>query len=621
MTAACAAGLALAAGFGSCASAADADTSAPYSPFVRGPQAKRVLWGDTHLHTSLSLDARAFGVRLDPESAYRFARGEEVVATSGQPVRLSRPLDFLVIADHSDGLGAMNEIIAGNPALLGDPTIRRWHEMIKAGGDSAFQAYMDVVVKLTNGPVPEGLKNNEEFARSIWEPYTRYADKYNEPGRFTALVGYEWTSTPGGNNLHRVVIYRDGADKASRQLPFTMAQSADPEDLWKALHRYEEATGGQVLAIAHNGNLSNGLMFSLSDYAGKPITRAYAEQRMRWEPVYEVTQIKGDGEAHPLMSPNDEFADYENWDVSNMGPVKKTPEMIPYEYAREALKNGLRLEQQLGANPFQFGMIGSTDSHTALATAEEDNFFGKMTQVEPSATRWSKVWAKIGDTEAVGWQNVSSGYAAVWATENTREAIFDAIKRREVYATTGPRITVRVFGGWDFTGSEADAIDLSSVGYARGVPMGGELRDAPAGKSPTLLIAAMRDPIGANLDRVQVVKGWVDSGGGTHERVYDVAWAGARKPGKDGKLPAVGNTVDVANATWTNTIGAAQVTTAWRDPDFDPAQRAFYYVRVLEIPTPRWTAYDAKRFGVTMDPAVPMITQERAYTSPIWYTP
>jgi hypothetical protein len=621
MTVACTAALALAAGFSGCGWAAGTDAATPYSPYVRGPQAKRVLWGDTHLHTSLSLDARAFGVRLDPEAAFRFARGEEVVATTGQPVRLSRPLDFLVVSDHSDGLGAMNEIIAGNPALLGDPTIRRWHEMIKAGGDSAFQAYMDVVVKLTNGPVPEGLRNNEQFARSIWEPYTRYADKYDEPGRFTALVGYEWTSTPGGNNLHRVVIYRDGADKASRQLPFTMAESPDPADLWKALRRYEEATGGQVLAIAHNGNLSNGLMFSLSDYSGRPMTRAYAEERMRWEPVYEVTQIKGDGEAHPLMSPNDEFADYETWDVANMGPVKKTPEMIPYEYAREALKNGLRLEQSLGANPFKFGMIGSTDSHTALATAEEDNFFGKMTQVEPSPTRWSKVWAKIGDTEAVGWQNVSSGYAAVWATENTREAIFDAIKRREVYATTGPRITVRVFGGWDFGAADANAMDLASAGYARGVPMGGELSAAPNGKAPTLLIAAMRDPIGANLDRVQVVKGWVDAEGETHEHVYDVAWSGDRKPGQDGKLPAVGNTVDVANATWTNTIGSAQLATAWRDPDFDPSLRAFYYARVLEIPTPRWTAYDAKRFGVQMDPVVPMVTQERAYTSPIWYTP
>ena len=600
---------------------APAAATTPYSPHVGPSHPTRVLWGDTHLHTSLSLDARAFGVKLDPEIAFRFARGEQVRSTNGEPVRLARPLDFLVVADHSDGLGAMNEIISGNPALISDPTIRRWHEMINAGGQSAFDAYMDVVLKLTNGPVPDGLKDNKAFARSIWESYTAHADKYNEPGRFTAFVGYEWTSTPGGNNLHRVVIYRDGADKARQQLPFTMAQSQDPADLWQALRGYEEATGGQVLAIAHNGNLSNGVMFAMSDFAGNPVSRAYAEQRMRWEPVYEVTQIKGDGEAHPLMSPNDEFADYETWDAWNMGPVKKTPEMIPYEYAREALKNGLRLEQTLGANPFKFGMIGSTDSHTALATAEEENFFGKMTQVEPSPARWSKVWARIGETEAVGWQMVSSGYAAVWATENSREAIFDAIKRREVYATTGPRITVRFFGGWDFSDGDAAAPDLAAVGYSRGVPMGGELRPATPGKAPTFLIAALRDPIGANLDRVQVVKGWVDENGRTHEKIHDVAWSGDRKPGWDGKLPAVGNTVDVAKASWANTIGKSELVTVWRDPKFDPRERAFYYLRVLEIPTPRWTAYDAKRFGLKMDASVPMVTQERAYSSPIWYTP
>jgi hypothetical protein len=518
----------------------------------------------------------------------------------------------------------MNEIIAGNPKLLSDPTVRDWHKRIIAGGESAFEATMDVINTFAGGKIPEILLD-EDFGHSVWDGYLDIADQYNNPGQFTTIIGYEWTSTEGGNNLHRNVLYRDGEALARRMLPFTTAASFNPEDLWKWMQAYEDKTGGRLLALAHNGNVSNGLMFPVeaNPATGKQLSADYAETRARWEPLYEVTQIKGDGEAHPFLSPNDEFADYETWDRANLGPVPKKPEMLQYEYAREALKNGLKLEKELGTNPYKFGMLGSTDSHTGLATAEEENFFGKHSGVEPNAERWSHLVGDLGAIRILGWEQVSSGYAAVWATENTREAIWDAMKRKEVYATTGPRIWVRFFGGWEFSKEDAISRLPAEIGYMKGVPMGGDLQKAPEGKSPTFLVGALKDPFSGNIDRIQIVKGWLDEKGNTHEKVYDVVWGDAdrRKPSSDGKLPAVGNTVDVENATWSNTIGDPELITVWEDPDFDPSLKAFYYARVIEIPTPRWTAYDAKRFGVTMTDDIPMITQERAYTSPIWYTP
>ena len=469
--------------------------------------------------------------------------------------------------------------------------------------------------------LPE-VTQDKEFVGSIWKRYLETAEAYNDPGRFTTVIGYEWTSTENGLNLHRNVLYRDGIEQARQVLPYTTAESFNPEDLWKWMQAYEDKTGGSVLALAHNGNLSNGIMFpEINPETGKPITREYAETRARWEPIYEVTQIKGDGETHPYLSTNDEFADYETWDKGALGPYLKKPEMLQYEYAREALKKGLVLETKLGTNPFKFGMVGSTDSHTALATAEEDNFFGKHSGKEPKAERWDNLVAEMGPVRYIGWEQASSGYAAVWAIDNTREAIFDAMMRKEVYATTGSRMTVWFFGGWDFVAEDAEVRTPGAIGYSKGVSMGGDLSKAPKGKSPSFLVAALRDPYSGNLDRIQIVKGWMDKQGKTHEKVYDVAWSDDRKPGKDGKLPAVGNTVDVANATWKNTIGEAELISVWNDPDFDPAQRAFYYARVIEIPTPRWTAYDAKRFNIKMDKEVPMTTQERGYTSPIWYTP
>jgi hypothetical protein len=410
-------------------------------------------------------------------------------------------------------------------------------------------------------------------------------------------------------------------------VPFTTyppAGSANPRDLWKWLTTYEEKTGGDVLAIPHNGNLANGIMFPLeAQYDGRVLDEEYVAQRDHWEPLYEVTQIKGDGEAHPFLSPDDEFADYETWDIGNLDVSEaKTNDMLAGEYAREALKRGLAIEAKLGLNPYKFGMIGSTDSHTSLATAQEDNFFGKHSGYEPSPERMTHPFMTNENGTIYAWQQVSSGLAAVWATENTREALFDAMERKEVYATTGSRMMVRFFGGWEFTEQDLNSRQPAFSGYEKGAPMGGDLPAKPeAASAPTFMVFALRDPIGANLDRIQIIKGWLDENGETQEKVYDVAWSGDRKLEADGKLPPVGNTVDVENANWTNTIGASELGAVWTDPDFDPSQKAFYYARVIEIPTPRWSTYDAFRFGIALPEGAPTSTQERAYTSPIWFTP
>jgi hypothetical protein len=598
-----------------------------YSPYADRDFPTRPLFGDTHLHTSFSFDAGAFGARLTPRDAYRLARGEQIVSSSGQPVKLSRPLDFLVVADHSDNMGFFPDLLAGKPEVLADPSGRRWYDMIRSG--KGAEAAIEIIGAFSQGTFPKDLMYfpGTGAYRSAWQETIAAAEHYNQPGLFTAFIGYEWTSNTGGNNLHRNVIFRDNADKASQVEPFTVYPpygSDNPVELWKWMEAYEKKTGGSVLAIAHNGNLSNGRMFPIVEAFGKAIDREYAEQRARWERLYEATQTKGDGETHPFLSPNDEFAAFERWDFGNLdGSAPKTPDMLQFEYARSALKNGLKLEQTLGVNPYKFGLVGSTDAHTGLAAVEEDNFFGKTTPQEPSPHRMQATFFDMPQTgiKVMDWQVSASGYAAVWARENTRASLWDAMQRRETYATTGSRMIVRLFGGWDFEPQDAHNRLPAQVGYTKGVPMGGDLRAAPQGKAPTFLVAALKDPIGANLDRYQIVKGWLDADGRLHEKVYDVAWSGERKPDSAGKLPSVGSTVDVANATWTNTIGAPELTAVWRDPDFDSSQRAFYYGRIIEIPTPRWTAYDGKRFGTTPLPQTPMTITERAYTSPIWYTP
>jgi len=614
-----------------CASAVNAQDIPPptgqkiqYSPYPTKNFPNRVYFGDTHLHTSYSTDAGMIGNTLGPEEAYRFARGEEVKSSTGLPAKLQRPLDFLVVADHSENLGLAPQIASSDPELLKSEWGRKMYDLVKAG--KGLEAFNEWSKRLNERDDP--FKGNDVVTRRMWEQETAAAEKYNEPGRFTAFIGFEWTSTPGGNNLHRNVIFRGGKEQADKIIPISQYDTVDPEVLWQWMSDAEKKTGTRLLAIPHNGNLSMGLMFDdVTLTTKKPIDRDYAERRMRWEPLYETTQMKGDGETHPALSPNDEFANFERWDKSSFGLEIHTPAMLPREYTREAFKRGLSYEQKLGVNPFKFGIVGSTDSHTSLATTQEDNFFGKVVPLEPSANpvRYDEViTGRLIEDKALkqyAWMTSASGLAGVWARENTREALWDAMARKEVYATSGTRLLVRVFGGYDFTPKDLERSDFAEQGYKRGVPMGGDLKSAPAGKAPTFLVRAVRDADGANLDRIQVIKGWLDASGKTHEKVYDVAWSGNRKPGKDGKLPPVGNTVNVKDASYTNAIGAPYLHAHWKDSSFDPKQRAFYYVRVIEIPTPRWTTYDAKFFGTTPPTAAPTAIQDRAYTSPIWYSP
>ena len=593
-----------------------------YSPYAGRRYPERPYFGDEHVHTGWSVDAGGSGTTLGPEEATRFARGEEVMATSGQPAKLGTPLDWVVISDHSDGMGVIAEIKGGNPEMMADPTIKRWHDLFAGTPEQAKSAVMELIAAQSNKKLPP-LVMDPKFAKSVWAKNTAIAEKYNEPGRFTAFIGYEWTSNAGGgDNLHRNVIYRDGKDKADRVLPLTTFQTENPEDLWTWMAEWEKTTGGRLLAIPHNGNLSNGRMFALSTFAGHPLSKAWADERQKWEPLFEAIQMKGQSESHPSLSTTDEFAqNYELWDRGNLVQEPKKPGMIQYEYLREALKNGLKVEQDLGANPFKYGMVGGTDTHNGLTAAEEDNFFAKFPSAEPRPDRWDEDAMKFGERVVKGWEMTGAGYTAVWATGNTREELWDAMKRRETYGTSGPHMLVRFFGGYDFTAADVSR-SPAVAGYAKGVPMGGDLPAAPAGKAPTFLVAALKDPKTGNLDRIQIIKGWLDKSGTPQERIYDVVWGDApRRKIVNGKLTPVGSTVDVPNATWTNTIGDPELVGVWKDPDFDPSVRAFYYVRVLEIPTPRWTAYDAAYFKVKMDPKVPMVTQERAFTSPIWYTP
>lgn len=627
-----------------------------YSPHLDQSYPTNVYWGDTHVHTALSGDAFGTGTRLMPDDAYRLAKGETIRATGGGEVRLRRPLDFLMVSDHAENLGVLFHLAADDGSVPISETSQRWAQFLAEVAPlsevlnvETFEAFDKGSSSLAYGKgawqVDYGV--DRRFQHMVWEEVIANAERHNDPGRFTAFIGYEWSARAPGSNIHRNVLFEGGADQTRQVIPISRFDSADPEDLWAYLQDYKTRTGGKVLAIPHNGNLSAGEMFKLSTYQDQPFTKAYARTRSRWEPIVEVTQIKGDGETHPLVSPNDEFADYETfrWIVSqnqaapgllkqsrgstdtkgqieemagsttqtkdSQGTQQSPVDLAAQSYARSALKLGLGQEAALGVNPFKFGMIGSTDSHTALATADQDNFWGKFSSNEPSRFR-----------VMTGWTFSAAGYAAVWAQENTREALFAAMRRKEVYASTGPRMTIRFFGGWGYAAGDAALPDVARVGYAKGVPMGGDLTAAPEGKAPSFLIHAVKDPEGANLDRVQVIKGWRDGRGELHERIHNVALSDGRTENRRGKVEPIGSTVDVKEASYTNNIGDVALAVVWTDPDFDRSELAFYYVRVLEIPTPRWTAYDAKFYGLKDLPEqIPMITQERAYTSPIWYTP
>jgi len=619
---------------GSCAVLASMGLHAadkPYSPYADREFPTKLLFGETHVHSALSADAGGGGTKLMPRDVYRFARGDQVMSNTGQPARLARAFDFFALTEHTDGMGAITDVLRGAPNIMADEQGKYFHQQFTAGGEAAKKASVELIKRFSQGTLSPALNyqpGNPGY-KSTWEDLVSAAEEFNDPGKFTTLIAYEWTSLVKGNNLHRNVFFRDGPERALQVLPMTMTPpqgSPDPRDLWKWLQSYEDKTGGDVIAIPHNPNLSNGIMFALqNDFEnGAPYTADYLKTRAKWEPLVEIGQTKGDSETHPLLSPDDEFADYERWDWANLDVTeKKTPEMLPGDYVRSALKNGLAIAVEKGTNPFKLGFVGGSDIHTGLSTSFDDNFFGAFAWMEPSPERSLNV-VKSNKELGIsykGWQYATPGPTAVWATENTRGAVFDALERREAYATTGPRIRVRFFGGYDFTDTDIRGRNLARVGYAKGVPMGADLASAPQGKSPNFMIWALRDPDGANLDRVQVIKGWVDSKGKTRERVFDVVWAGDRQPDKNGKLPAVGDTVDLSVPTWSNSIGAPELATVWQDPEFDADSHAFYYLRVIEIPTPRWTAYDRIRMGVDMPEEIRLKTQERAYTSPIWYAP
>ncbi|MEM1110395.1 MAG: DUF3604 domain-containing protein [Pseudomonadota bacterium] len=580
----------------------------------------RVFWGDTHVHSSASLDANLFGMTgVDAARAYRFARGEAMTAANGATARLQRPLDFLVVADHAEYLGVMPLIRGNDKAMMASAAAREWRDTLSAGDVARFGRMMVEIGHSYETGKP--LVSLPPGASSPWEANNRAADAANVPGEFTAFIGFEWTAMPGGDNLHRVVILRDGAERANSASPFSAFDSDDPEDLWRWLADYADTSGGDAIAIPHNSNLSGGRMFTPRRESGEALDAEYAQRRAYWEPLIEVTQIKGDSEAHPLLSPDDAFADYGTWDQFNINMSEpQQDDMQAYQYARPALQQGLSLERQVGSNPFRFGMIGSSDTHGPPGAIEEDNFWGKKAGDEPGPRRSQVFWG-VPEAGMPNTLQVASGYAAVWAQENTRDALFDAMRRREVYATTGPRITVQFFAGWQLE-NEHLAMSDSALRKLPIAPMGARL-DAALGSEtgPRFLLRALKDPEGAHLDRLQIVKGWIDAEGAMREQVFNVAWSGRRSLDATGRLPVVGTSVGLDDASYSNSIGSAALEAVWQDPDFDAAQSAVYYARVLEIPTPHWSLYDKVRFGVKLPAGTTLTHQERAYTSPIWYTP
>ena len=615
-----------------------------YSTGVDKDYPRKLLWGDTHLHSNMSADAYTIGnSNLTPSDAFRFARGEEVTSENGVRAKLRVPLDFLMVSDHATFIGMFKRIENRDPKILKTPLGKRWRKYMDEEDPNLFLEFVEGL----DGRLDDTFSKQDYVP--IWKEITENVDKFNQPGIFTALIGYEWTPAPTGDNLHRVVVFKDDAKMAQKIIPFSAIDSNKPEDLWNFLKEYNSSTGGEAISISHNSNISGGRMFPLENSYGEPIDIAYANMRNRWEPLVEATQVKGDSETHPILSPDDAFADYETWEgnigrsqtkrlvrISNTGDCKdplnykcykyKEEEEDRYigSYVRSGLRRGLEIEKKIGTNPFKFGLIGSTDNHTALAASEEDNFFGKFLDSEPGPGRVDSCMAGCGrpvnmaDGEDIpsgdlwrNWQITASGYAGVWARDNTREEIFDAFKRKETYATTGPRIAVRFFGSWEFTEKDSFDPNFVEVGYEKGVPMGSDLPLRKTNKSPNFLIMAAKDPNGANLERVQVVKGWTNKDGSSSEKVYDV----------DLSSDAGSSTVNAETATYKNSIGESQFVSFWSDPDFNPREQSFYYVRVIEIPTPRWTTYDSVVFGNKLPKFIPRSHQERAYTSPIWYSP
>ncbi|CAE6892125.1 hypothetical protein ACOMICROBIO_FLGHMIGD_00926 [Vibrio sp. B1FLJ16] len=581
---------------------------------------KDVYWGDTHNHTGNSFDVFLFGTpNSTPEIAYRFARGEEVESpTTGKPWKLSKPLDFLVVADHAELLGSIPLMYQNTPGISDTKTGKTFLAIAPNKSEENLQKIYEILNYAAFDQPNEanlGAKDlvsdfGGEKTKEAWTRYIETAEKYNNPGTFTTLIGWEWTSNNRGANLHRVIFMPQGGDVANQFIPYSSLESDNPEDLWAWLDATSQKTGAEFVAIPHNPNISLGLMFAETRLNGEPIDADYARKRMKWERSVEITQIKGDSEAHPALSPNDEFADYETYDFA-LTPDGVRPEPTKADYVRSGLKTGLELEKKVGVNPFKVGFVGSSDSHTGMSSIEENNFGGKGQHDSTPEKRPHPT----GLGSSKGWDMGAAGWVGVWAESNTRQSLVDAFQRKEVYATTGPRITLRVFGSFDFSEEDLGS-EMVNTGYRKGVPMGGDLYQPSDGRAPGFLISVMKDPDGANLDRVQIIKGWLSEEGVAQEKIYDVALSDGRT---DGSVK-VGNTVDLSTGKYTNTIGSPELSTFWEDPDFSPEQNAFYYVRALEIPTPRYSLLDAIELGINVaETGHPATIQERVYSSPIWY--
>ncbi|MDQ1346541.1 MAG: hypothetical protein QG586_2082, partial [Pseudomonadota bacterium] len=601
------------------APATSAATEAPAAPAASDRPAanpeRNAYFGDVHVHTGWSFDAFTNGSRATPTDAYAWAQGQEITNSGmGGKIQIQTPLDFYMVAEHAEFMGVFNQM--SNPESPLSKT-----ELAKGVNSPdpvvRMQTFAGVLRDMSAGKV-DPMLTDPALASTVWAEIVKAADAAYRPGHFTTFAGFEWTANPQKRNLHRVVVFRDTAKLPGMVL--SALESEDPETLWKWMDELR-AKGSTLLAIPHNGNASDGRMFETVRFDGKqPIDAAYNAIRARNEPLYEITQIKGTSETHPDLSPNDEFAGFEQWDYTLSADYER-PKHRRGSFARQALLEGLSQEATGNGNPFKYGFIGDTDTHNAAGSNEEFNYTGKFAFENDASHRLKGMEGQPAGQVRQVQEFSSGGLAGVWAEANTRESIFDAMQRRETFGTSGTMIKVRFFGGWDFTDADLKGAGVVRAGYARGVPMGSDLK-APTGQAPSFVVMASKDPKSGNLDRVQIVKGWLDGSGKQHETVYDVAWSGDRKPDpKTGKLPPVGDTVDAATAQYTNNIGAAELATVWTDPDFDPAERAFYYVRVLEIPTPRWSTIDAVRLGVPVPKGLPVSIQERAWTSPIWYTP
>lgn len=594
----------------SCNEEVKQEAKAPQKNSISINPLKNAYYGDLHLHTTLSFDAYLFGTNVTPEEAYKYAKGE-TIQFFGKPVKKDIPLDFLAVTDHSENLSVFNQLDDTTSALYKSPL----GQQLKDRSIGNFLKYVTAAIK--SGSPSFQVPNANEKVRAGWEREKKAANDAYVPGKFTTLIGYEWTSMPGGANLHRNVIFKNEGS----ELPFSSNDSKKPEDLWTFLETNRKA-GIEVLAIPHNANASNGLMYDWNDSEGKPIDKTYASRRIANEPVNEISQNKGQSETHPSLSPADEFAGFEVFDRLLLGGDSK----VSGSYVREAYGKGLAIQEKTGVNPFKFGVIGSTDIHSGLSETDEKKYAATFTPRPDPKTGVTKPDALKNFFSGSGFSKAanlfgSGNLAGVWAEQNTREAIFEALKRKEVFATSGTRLQFRLFGGWNYEGGLQKNPDWVKTAYANGVPMGGDLPARPANaKAPVFAAEAVKDPNGANLDRLQIVKVWSKEGK-QFEKIFNVALSNSRTAGADGKAAPVGNSVDLTTASYKNTLGAVSLRSVWSDPEFDENQQALYYLRVIEIPTPRWSTILAVSAGLPLPKDLPSTVQERGWSSPIWYTP